>query len=246
MKSDLAVALDVSSAKLIQPILNTLPAEVQWCKIGLELFVADGPAAIELVASTGRSVFLDLKFHDIPRTVARAVTSASRHGTRLLTVHASGGRDMLRAAAAAARELAEPRPKLVAVTALTSLDQDDLNDLGVQRPLKAHALALAELALACGIDGLVCSVHEAGEFRDRFGASPIIVTPGIRLRAEDGASPGQVRPAGAKAEDQKRVATPAAAVRAGANILVVGRPILDAPDPAAAVCDILNQMRSAR
>jgi orotidine-5'-phosphate decarboxylase len=228
----LIVALDFPSLQALQSGLQALPPAVSFGKIGLELFTAEGESALKPLAERGLSLFLDLKFHDIPRTVARAVQSASRLGASLLTVHACGGRDMLRAAADAAAEAGPNRPRLLAVTTLTSLNQADLSDLGIARSLADQALALGELALSSGIDGLVTSAHEAAGLRARFGAAPLLVTPGIRLP-------------GGETADQKRVATPAAAVRAGADFLVVGRPITEAPDPAAAVLAVLADMRNA-
>ena len=159
----------------------------------------------------------------------RAVKAAARHGVEMLTIHSCGGRAMLRAAVDAARSCGAKPPKLIAVTALTSLDQKDLNDLGISRTPAQQVLALADLALSCGVDGLVSSPQEVEMLRGRFGPRPILVTPGIRLPGED-------------AGDQKRVATPTAAVRAGANFLVVGRPIIDAADPAAAARAILKEL----
>jgi orotidine-5'-phosphate decarboxylase len=173
-----------------------------------------------------------LNLHDSPRTVARAVTAAAQLGVSILTVHAGGGREMLKAAAQAARDAGPRAPRLVAVTTLTSLAENDLRELGVTRPLQEHTLALGELAISSGIDGLVCSPLEARAFRDRLGPAPILITPGIR-------------PSGADVGDQKRIATPAMAVAAGATFLVVGRPILDAPDPAAAARAVLKEMRPA-
>jgi orotidine-5'-phosphate decarboxylase len=210
-------------------VVNALPAEVGWYKIGLELFCAEGPAIIQSVRSRKKSVFLDLKLHDIPRTVERAVKAAAQHGVEMLTIHSCGGRAMLRAAVDAARSSGAKPPKLIAVTALTSLDQKDLNDLGVSRTPAQQVLALADLALSCGVDGLVSSPQEVEILRGRFGPHPILVTPGIRLPGED-------------AGDQKRVATPAAAVKAGASFLVVGRPILESPDCAAAARAILKEL----
>ena len=230
---ELIVALDFQNIHALQAGLANLPATVTFGKVGLELFTAEGVAALQPLAARRMRLFLDLKFHDIPRTVAQAVRSASRLGAALMTVHACGGRDMLKAAAEAARELGPHAPKLVAVTTLTSLNQADLADLGITRSLSEQALRLGEMALASGIDGLVTSVHEAADLRRRFGSGPILVTPGIR-------------PAGADVGDQKRVATPAAAVRAGADFLVVGRPITEAADPAAAVMSLFQEMESAR
>jgi orotidine-5'-phosphate decarboxylase len=228
----LIVALDFPDLVALQKGLESLPKTVSYGKIGLELFTAAGEKALLPLAERRLRLFLDLKFHDIPRTVARAVQSASRLGASLLTVHACGGRDMLRAAADAAAEAGPGRPRLVAVTTLTSLNQADLADLGIARSLADQALALGELALSSGIDGLVTSVHEAAALRRRFGPAPLLVTPGIRL-------PGN------ETGDQKRVATPAAAVAAGADFLVVGRPITEAPDPAAAVAALLADMRKS-
>ena len=227
---ELIVALDVPSSDSIAPIVDVLPSQVIWYKIGLELFISEGPAALTLLKKRGKKIFLDLKLHDIPRTVARAVASASRHGVDMLTVHAAGGREMLKAAAEAAAESGPSSPLLVAVTTLTSLNEGDLREMGISRPLTEHTLALGEMAIAAGIHGLVCSPLEAAAFRKTIGREPILVTPGIR-------------PAGAEAGDQKRIATPNAAIMAGANFLVVGRPILDAPDMKGAALLILGQMR---
>ena len=229
MPAELIVALDLPDADAIPGILDNLPAQIQWYKVGLELFVSEGPGALAPLIERNKHVFLDLKLHDIPRTVANAVQAAARRQVRLLTVHAGGGRDMLKAAADAAAEAGPGRPKLLAVTALTSLNDHDMKDLGVGRPLADHALHLAEMAVSAGIDGLVCSPIELSRFRETLGDRPLIVTPGIR-------------PTGTDLGDQKRVATPAGAVRAGADFLVVGRPILQAPDPAAAATEILRQM----
>ncbi len=225
----LIVALDVPDGDAACRAAAALPVEVRYVKVGLELFCATGPSVLDRLRAAGREVFLDLKFMDIPRTVERAVNSAGAGGAFMLTVHASGGRAMLTAAAEAARALGPRRPKLVAVTVLTSLDRNDLRELGVEREPSDQVLALADLALACGMDGLVCSAREVAALRRRIGPEPILVTPGIR-------------PAGGAVGDQKRVATPAAAVRAGASYLVVGRPILEAADPAAAARAVLAEM----
>lgn len=248
MKPELIVALDVPSSAEIPQIVDTLPAEINYYKIGLELFTSQGPAALDYLKQKNKKIFLDLKLHDIPRTVARAVAAAARLGVDMLTIHAGGGRHMLKSAVDSARKQGDSAPKLVAVTTLTSLDQDDLSELGVSRPLKEHTLALGELAVSSGFDGIVCSVLEAGAFREKLGNSPILVTPGIRLRPDlpkgVGTTPGQVRSESKSVDDQKRMATPEMAVKAGSNFLVVGRPILEAPDPAAAAREILRQMRA--
>jgi orotidine-5'-phosphate decarboxylase len=229
MEPALIVALDVPNAAELNKTLNRLPDELTWGKVGLELFCAEGPAALEPLKQRNKKIFLDLKLHDIPRTVANAVKTAAAHGVDLLTVHAIGGRAMLEAAAEAASECANP-PKLVAVTTLTSLNQDDFTDLGINRTVSNQALALGELAISSGIDGLVTSAHEALALREKFPQA-LLVTPGIRLPDGDIA-------------DQKRVATPAFAVQQGATHLVVGRPIVEAADPAAAVAAILENIKS--
>lgn len=243
MKSDLIVALDVDNSVEAADWIERLPQDISYYKIGLELFVADGAAALAAVHQRQKHIFLDLKLHDIPRTVARAVQSAARHHASLLTVHAAGGRAMLQEAAKAAKDCGPERPRLVAVTTLTSLDQNDLEDVGVQRSIRDQALALADLALSSGIDGLVTSVHEAPALREEFGHDPILVTPGIRLRSE--ATADRSDSGLANIEDQKRVATPATAVQAGSTYLVVGRAILNAADPSAAAIAVLDEMNSA-
>jgi orotidine-5'-phosphate decarboxylase len=231
MRTQLIVALDIASTSDIAPIVDRLPNEIAWYKIGLELFCAEGPHALDTLRTRGKNIFLDLKLHDIPRTVERAVKSATQHGVHMLTVHASGGRSMLLAAAEAAQSFGPNAPTLLAITALTSLDQNDLNDLGIARTPEAHVLKMAELAFSAGIPGLVCSPQEVKKLRATFGEKPILVTPGIRL------------PSGS-AGDQKRIATPRDAVRDGSSFLVVGRPILDASDPRAAAEKILQDMSS--
>jgi len=228
MKPELIIALDVPSADAIPDIVNRLPDAVGYYKVGLELFIASGPAALTFLQKRGKRIFLDLKLHDIPRTVARAVDSASGYGVSLLTVHAGGGRAMLAAAAEACPEGVD----IVAVTTLTSLDQHDLTELGVARDLRTHTIALGALAIDCGISGLVCSPLEISAFRSRIGNEPLIVTPGIR-------------PANGELGDQKRVATPTMAVNDGASHLVVGRPILEAADPGLAAEQILQEIEDA-
>lgn len=230
MQAEPIIALDVPGRDEALAAAARLPADTPFVKVGLELFCATGPAILGELGTQGRRIFLDLKLHDIPRTVARAVQSAGRHGVELLTLHACGGRAMLTEAAAAARDMGHNRPRLLAVTVLTSLNDADLKEIGVHRSAADQVLALAELAVSCGIDGLVCSPHEAAAIRRKLGPTPIIVTPGIRM------------PGGAVG-DQKRVATPADAVKAGANYLVIGRPVLEAADPAAALRIIRENMK---
>jgi orotidine-5'-phosphate decarboxylase len=224
----LIVALDYSSAKTALELVERLAGQCQWFKVGLELYVAAGPAIVETLAGRGHSVFLDLKLHDIPNTVAGAVRSAAALGAKLLTVHAGGGPVML----AAAREAAEgfaSAPELLAVTVLTSMDAAQLEATGVAREPRAQVELLARMGLAAGIDGFVCSPQEVALLREITGPAGTLVTPGIR-------------PAGAEIGDQQRVATPAAALQAGASYLVVGRPITQASDPVTAAEGILREM----
>lgn len=234
MKTEIIVPLDVESERQAKSLADTLAPSILWFKVGFELFTATGPSIVNHLTHCGKMVFLDLKLHDIPNTVARAVTAAARHHVGLLTVHASGGVTMMTAAVKAAREAGDKRPQLLAVTTLTSMDQADLLAMGIDRPLRDHTLQLATQAIESGIDGLVCSPHEVEMLRKHLGEKILIVTPGVR-------------PAGAAVQDQKRVATPAEATRAGANFLVIGRPITGAVDPLAAVADIraeINQVSS--
>jgi len=226
-KADLIVALDVPNAVAMEAKLRELPDFIAWYKVGLEIFCAEGPAALEPLKKRGKKIFLDLKLHDIPRTVGHAVTTAAAHGVNLMTVHAIGGRAMLEEAAKAAAVCENP-PKLVAVTTLTSLGQDDFTDLGIGRTVSEQALALGRLAISSGIDGMVTSAHEAKVLRAEF-PDALLVVPGIRMPEGD-------------VGDQKRVATPSFAVEQGATHLVVGRPIVQAEDPTAAATAMLNDM----
>jgi orotidine-5'-phosphate decarboxylase len=226
----LIVALDISGLAEAEALVDRLRAAVDTFKVGSQLFTAAGPAAVEMVRKRGGRVFLDLKYHDIPAIVGGAVREAARLGVTLLTVHASGGAAMLRAAAEAAAEVGRDRPRILAVTVLTSLDRAALlRELGVPVAVEGHAVALAGLARAAGCDGVVASPQEAARLRTVLGRAALIVTPGVR-------------PAGGAADDQARTATPAAACRAGADYLVVGRPITGAPDPAAAAAAILAEI----
>ena len=231
--AELIVALDVSTPAEAEALVTRLGDAVSFYKIGLELFTAGGPDVVRAVTAQGKRVFLDLKLHDIPRTVERAVTAGAALGVSLMTIHASGGRAMIRAAAEAARSCGLSAPRILAVTALTSLDQNDLTDLGITRPLHEHVTAMGLLAVReASADGIVCSPQEVAAMRAALGPAALLVTPGVR-------------PAGAAVGDQKRVATPAAAVRDGSTHLVVGRPIVEAPDPCAAALAIQAEMRQA-
>jgi orotidine-5'-phosphate decarboxylase len=230
-KQRLIVALDFPNAEAALDLVNRLDSQCVWFKVGLELFVAAGPQLIQQLAERGCSIFLDLKFNDIPNTVAGAVRSAAALGVRMLTVHANGGPTMLAAARTALEGLADP-PQLLAVTVLTSMDPSQVAAVGVDRTPAAQVEFLARMGLTAGINGFVCSPQEVATVRALAGPEAVLVIPGIR-------------PAGGDAGDQKRVATPAEALRQGASYLVVGRPITQAPDAAAAAAAILAEMAEA-
>ncbi len=229
--TSLIVALDVPTLADARTLVEPLKGVCRWVKVGLELFCAAGPAAVEQMRSAGFNVFLDLKLHDIPNTVAGAVRSAAASGASMLTVHTMGGPAMLQAAQEAAASVANG-PILLGVTVLTSMDEFQLSAVGIAGSPAAEVIRLAELARASGLGGLVCSPEEAAAVRQALGPDMTLVTPGIR-------------PQGASVGDQKRIATPAAALRAGADYLVVGRPITQAKDPAAAAEAILKEMAEA-
>ncbi len=231
--TQLIVALDVSTAAEAEALVLRLGDAVSFYKIGLELFSSEGPSVVRAVTSKGKRVFLDLKLHDIPRTVERAVKAGAALGVELMTLHASGGRAMIRAAVEAARSCGPTAPRILAVTALTSLDQSDLTDLGIARPLREHVQAMGVLAVSqAGADGIVCSPQEVAAMRAALGPQALLVTPGVR-------------PAGTAVGDQKRVATPASAVRNGSTHLVVGRPIIEAADPYAAALAVQAEISAA-
>ncbi len=217
----IAVALDTPDAARAASWARALAGHVGVAKVGLELFAAAGPGAVAAVRQSGLPVFLDLKLHDIPNTAAGAVRSAARLGVAMLTVHAAGGAAMIEAAREAAESAGADRPMILAVTVLTSLAATDLAATGVDAAPASQALRLARLAIASGADGIVCSPLEVAPLRAALGASVRLVVPGIR-------------PAGSRADDQARVTTPAEAVAAGADWLVIGRPITGAADPVAA------------
>src|SRR5512142_38560 len=217
----LCAALDFPTWQAAEPFARAIAPEVGMLKVGLELFAAEGPAAVRTIAALGLPVFLDLKLHDIPNTVEGAARSAAATGARLLTVHAAGGAAMVKAAVKGAG----PGVRVLAVTVLTSLDAAALEAIGLVGPPEAAVVRLARLAVEAGAGGLVCSPHEVAAVRAAVGPGPLLVVPGVR-------------PAGAAKGDQARVATPAEAVRAGADVIVLGRPLRDAPDPALAAREI--------
>ncbi|MBK9518208.1 MAG: orotidine-5'-phosphate decarboxylase [Anaeromyxobacter sp.] len=227
-KDRLCCALDFPSWAAAEPFARAIAPHVGMLKVGLELYLAEGAQAVRAAAALGRPVFLDLKLHDIPATVEGAARSAAASGASLLTVHAAGGQEMVRAAVRGAG----PQVRILAVTVLTSLDAATLDQIGLAGPPEAAVVRLARLAVAAGAGGLVCSPQEVAAVRAAVGPGPLLVVPGIR-------------PAGAALGDQARVATPAQAVAAGADVLVVGRPLRDAPDPVAAARAIAAELPPA-
>ena len=230
-RSRLIVALDVPDRTAALAAVDRLSGHVGIFKLGLQVFTREGPALVQEIVHRGEKVFLDLKLHDISNTVAGAVRSACNLGVQMLTLHASGGRKMLEAAHAAVRDASCP-PLLLAVTALTSIAPEDARSIGVQESLASWAERLADLAFGAGIRGLVTSSHELPYLRGKFGDTMCFVIPGIRL-------------SGTAVRDQVRTATPADAIRAGAGYLVVGRPILEALDPARAADQVVGEIETA-
>ncbi len=233
------VALDVPTAREALALAETLRGAVAGFKIGSQLFTAAGPEIVRTLVARGDKVFLDLKFHDIPNTVAGAIASATKLGVWMVNVHASGGGPMLEAARKAADEAAEPgraRPLVIAVTVLTSLDAATLNSVGVAASPQDQVVHLARLAQSAGLDGVVASPQETAAIRQACGADFLIVTPGIR----GGSASGDAR---SFKDDQQRTSTPAGAVEAGSSYLVVGRPITAAQDPRAAALRIGSEAK---
>ncbi len=226
------IPLDVQSKEEGIDLVSKLK-DARTFKIGLELFTAEGPALFKKLKALRKDIFLDLKLHDIPNTVGGAVRSAFRHGVQMMTIHASGGREMMakasEAAKQAAQELGRPKPLLLGVTVLTSLKGADLAEIGMNANVADQVLRLAGLAKGAGMDGVVCSPQEIEILRREFGRELVIVTPGIR-------------PLWAAAQDQKRIMTPAEAVAKGADYLVIGRPITGAASPAEAFVRIVEEI----
>ncbi|MBI3615688.1 MAG: orotidine-5'-phosphate decarboxylase [Candidatus Omnitrophica bacterium] len=243
----LIVALDVNSVEEAARWVKTLtPMGVTHFKVGLGLFTQTGPAAVEEVHKNGGQVFLDLKFHDIPATAARAAAAAVRLGVWMMNLHIQGGSAMMRRALAAVREEADRTrrkpPMLIGVTVLTSMAEKDLADLGLRKTLKDQVLYLAKLAQSIGLNGIVASAKEATTIRWACGEEFLIVTPGIRPTTGDKAANFLSGAKASSADDQQRTATPREALKAGADYLVVGRPILEASDPILVVQAILKDL----
>jgi orotidine-5'-phosphate decarboxylase len=226
------IALDVQTKEEGIALVSRLK-DARTFKVGLELFTAEGPALFRKLKALRKDVFLDLKLHDIPNTVAGAVRSAFKHGVQMMTMHTTGGREMMAKAAEAARQTAaetgRPKPVLLGVTVLTSLKGADLEEVGMGADVAAQVVRLAGLAKAAGLDGVVCSPQEIEVLRREFGRELTIVTPGIR-------------PVWAAAQDQKRIMTPAEAVAKGADYLVIGRPITGAPSPNEAFLRVVEEL----
>jgi orotidine-5'-phosphate decarboxylase len=236
MRERLIVALDLDDLAVAKTALQRLAGEVGMFKIGKQLFTHAGPQAVKLIQDMGGEVFLDLKFHDIPNTVAKASVAATRLGVKMFNVHASGSLDMMRLTVRevnrVCRQESLRRPILLAVTVLTSLNETDLKKVGVAGEVGDQVVRLARLSQEAGVDGVVAAPHEVAEIRATCGRGFMIVTPGIR-------------PEKSKHDDQKRVMTPAGAVRAGVDYIVVGRPIMEAKDPVEAARAIIADMEQS-
>lgn len=227
------VALDTPDLDTAVGWARAVAPYVGGLKIGLEFVTANGPAGVEKIVALGREVFLDVKYHDIPNTVAGAVRAAAGLGVAVINIHAGGGPEMMRRAAAARDDAGgADGPKLIGVSVLTSMDDDDLAAVGQLSPVAAQAARLAQLAADCGLDGVVCAAQEISDMRRRHGRGFMLVVPGIR-------------PEWAAAGDQKRIMTPRQAVDLGADIVVIGRPITQAGDPAGAAARIAEELNGA-
>ncbi len=225
---ELILALDIENKHDAIELVKRAGNELSWIKIGLQMFTKFGPDYVKEIADLGKNVFLDLKLHDIPNTVAKAVESVGALPIKMLTIHTCGGKEMMEWAIKAQRSI-NPELTLLGVTVLTSMDESGLKGIGIERSVKDQIINLAGLAREAGMEALVCSPHEVEPLKSRFGADLKLVTPGIR-------------PAGADAGDQKRIMTPAKAAQAGSDYIVVGRPIYQADDPAAVVRSILAEL----
>jgi len=235
--TELIVALDIDTIAVARDIVQAAEEQVLWYKVGSQLFCRTGPQAVAMLKENGKKVFLDLKYHDIPNTVANAVATAGAMGVDMVNVHASGGREMMQAAVKIlAEKSGDQKPLLIGVTVLTSMDQAALAEslnLDDDYTPQNHVRHLAGLASASGMDGVVCSAHEISMIRDQCGGEFKLIVPGIR-------------PAGSSRGDQKRVMTPGEAASLGADFIVVGRPVYQAPDPAAAAAAIVAEMANCR
>ena len=223
------VALDFSTSEQALKFVESVTPDICRLKIGKQLFTSSGPDLVKQLVDQGFDIFLDLKFHDIPNTVNKAVAAACQLGVWMLNVHAFGGRAMMQAAKEAVDSSNDLKtPKLIAVSVLTSTNQDGLNELGINKTVQQTVIDLTRMSLECGLDGMVCSANEAETMRQQFGPSPILVTPGIR-------------PAGSASNDQQRIMTPEMAMKSGSSYLVIGRPITQHAHP----LDELNRINAS-
>lgn len=231
------IALDVDTQNEALRWVERLGDEIDIFKVGLQLFSREGLSVVTSIISKGKKVFIDLKFHDIPNTVAHAVRSVALPGVEFLTIHASGGENMVSAATRALKEIklnhSAITTKILAVTVLTSLDDSDLRQIGVDHSVPGQVLNLARLSKSGGVDGLVCSPHEVQILRSEIGKDPVLVTPGVRL-------------ASTNSQDQKRVMTPSVAMKEGSDYLVMGRSLLEATDPKKTLREVLEEISAAR
>ncbi|MCX5887328.1 MAG: orotidine-5'-phosphate decarboxylase [Proteobacteria bacterium] len=234
LSSRVILALDVDTIDQARDLVSHLAPSFRIFKVGYQLFTHYGIQALEMVKGLGGEVFLDLKFHDIPETVARACEEATRHRVKLFTIHALGGKEMIKRAAEQTKMAAEKfgvtKPLVLAVTVLTSLNQEQIREVGIDLPLKDSIIRLAQLAQEGGADGVIASAQEAALIKENCGKSFLVIAPGIR-------------PAFASAHDQKRIATPRAAFEAGADYIVIGRPITQAKDPVEAAKKLIEELR---
>jgi orotidine-5'-phosphate decarboxylase len=228
-QTELILALDCEDRKTALELMEPLQGHLKWVKVGLQMFTAYGLPLVQEIKSMGYNVFLDLKLHDIPNTVAKTILSLSSASIDLLTIHAIGGSEMC-AYAVKARDESNPNLKLLAVTVLTSMNQEQMEVLNITKPIQDQVLDLAKMSIDAKVDGIVSSTHELKLLRENLGIGPLIVTPGIR-------------PKGADLDEQKRVMTPSDAKQLGANFIVVGRPIYKSKDPLASVISILDDIR---
>lgn len=228
-QSPIVVALDYPTIEQATAMAKRLDPKLCRVKVGKELFTKAGPAILEALHKLDFDVFLDLKFHDIPNTVANAVSVAAKEGVWMVNVHASGGRRMMEASANALAQIHDHNTLLIAVTVLTSMDESDLSEIGIDLSPRDHVMRLAKLAQSSGMDGVVCSAQESEMLSDTLGKDFVLVTPGIR-------------PAGSEQGDQKRIMTPSEAMKAGSHYLVMGRPITQATDPVAVLTQVNNEL----
>lgn len=229
-KERLIVALDVDNLKEAEKLVNQLIDYVSIFKVGIQLFTFAGNDTIKMIYDKGGKVFLDLKYHDIPSTVSSAVKIVAKLGVFMFTIHTFGGKEMMRAVVETLAEF-QPKPLVIGVSILTSLNQEELKGIGVHKNLNAEVIALAKLAKSCGLDGVVASTHEIKEIKNHCGRDFITVTPGIR-------------PTGTTVNDQKRVSTAKEAIDAGGDFIVVGRPIITAENPAQVANQIITTIQS--